>query len=68
MHASGPETMPSEITNLRTLEMYYLFDGDEIVHVGIVAGPTDPTDPAAAAVVHPLNPDDHRSTDFGGDE
>ena len=68
LHRSGPETMPSRITNLRTLEMIYLFDGEQVVHVGIVAGPTDATDPATAAVVHPIDPEAHRSTDFGGNE
>ena len=48
--------------------MIYLFDGEQVVHVGIVAGPTDATDPATAAVVHPIDPEAHRSTDFGGNE
>ena len=61
---SGPETVPSRITNLRTLEMIYLFDGEQVVHVGIVASPSDATDPAHAASAVPLDPDAHRSTDF----
>ena len=48
--------------------MIYLFDGEQVVHVGIVADPTDASDPAGAAVVHPIDPEQHRSTDFGGNE
>jgi hypothetical protein len=68
LHRSGPETVPSRITNLRTLEMIYLFDGEQVVHVGIVASPSDATDPAQAASAVPLDPEAHRSTDFGGVE
>ena len=68
LHTSGPETLPSTIDNLRALEMIYLFDGEQVVHVGIVADPTDASDPAGAAVVHPIDPEQHRSTDFGGNE
>lgn len=68
LHESGPETMPSTIDNLRALEMIYLFDGDKVVHVGIVADPTDATDPAGAAVVHPVDPEQHRDAAFGGNE
>lgn len=68
LHRSGPETMPSRIDNLRTLEMIYLFDGQQVVHVGIVADPSDATNPAGEAVVHPINPEQYRSADFGGNE
>jgi hypothetical protein len=66
--STGPEAMPSQITNLRALEMIFLFDRDQIVYVGIAPGPDDAADPDDAAVVHPLDPEQHRSPDFGGAE
>ena len=36
--------------------------------VQVVTNSSDATDPAGEAVVHPLDPEQHRSTDFGGDE
>jgi hypothetical protein len=68
LHHSGPETMPSRVTNLRALEMIYLFDKAQVVYVGIAPGPDDAADPAGVAVVHPLHPDQTRSTDFEGVE
>jgi len=68
LHRSGPETMPSRITNLRAMEMIYLFDRGEVVYVGVAPGPDDAADPDNAAVVRPIDPDQHRSTEFGGTE
>ncbi len=63
-----PETVPSQVTNLRALEMIYFFDGDQVVHVGVVPDTSDASDPDAEAVVRPLDPEAHRSTEFGGNE
>lgn len=68
LHRSGPETMPSMITNLRSLEMIYLFDGSSVVHVGVVPAAADALDPDAETVVRPVDPEKTRSTDFGGNE
>lgn len=68
LHRSGPEPMPSRVTNLRAMEMIYLFDSGEVVYVGVAPGPDDAADPDQAAVVRPIDPDAHRNTEFGGTE
>ena len=63
-----PETIPSEVTNLRALEAIVLFSSGEVVHVGISPRATDAADPATATAVRPLDPEGHRNPDFAGDE
>jgi hypothetical protein len=63
-----PDTVPSEVTNLRALEAIVLFATGEVVHVGISPRATDAADPATATAVRPLDGEGHRNQDFGGNE
>ena len=68
LHDSTPESIPSTITNLRALDVIYLFVGERVIHFGIEPQPTDAQDPKAATAVTPIDPNSHRNPAFGGNE
>jgi hypothetical protein len=68
LHKNTPEVITSQITNLRALEVIYLFAQAQVVHLGIEPQPGDAADPATATAVTPVDPGGHASPDFAGAE
>lgn len=63
-----PETILSEITNLRALNAIVLFDSGEIVHLAPAPRVEDVAEPEKTTKVRTVDPGAHRNSAFGGDE
>ncbi|MDT7548203.1 MAG: hypothetical protein QOE84_597 [Actinomycetota bacterium] len=66
--AEVPEKVPSQITQLRSLDAIYEFAGRHVLFLGISPQATDAADPATETVARPVDPEKHRDTDFGKDD
>jgi hypothetical protein len=66
--AEVPETVPSQITRLRSLDAIYEFAGRHVLFLGISPQRSDAGDPASETVARPVDPEKHRDTDFGSDD
>lgn len=63
-----PERVPSELTNLRALDVIYEFRGSEVIFLGISPQSGDAADPSTETRARPLEPARHRDPAFGDDE
>jgi hypothetical protein len=66
--AEVPQKVPSQITQLRSLDAIYEFAGRHVLFLGISPQATDAADPATETVARPVDPAKQRDTDFGKDD
>ena len=60
-----PESIESEVTNLRALDAIVLLANDVIVSVAVAPLASDAADPATVSKAHPVDPETHRDAKFG---
>jgi hypothetical protein len=66
--AEVPQRVPSQITQLRSLDAIYEFAGRHVLFLGISPQATDAADPTRQAVARPVAPETHRDADFGRED
>lgn len=63
-----PERVPSEVTNLRGLDVIYEFSGGEVIFIGVAPQDDDASTPDEIAVARPLVPGRQADPAFSDDE
>jgi hypothetical protein len=66
--AEVPEAVPSQISQLRSLDAIYEFAGRHVLFLGISPQAGDAADPTSETVARPVDPEAHRDSDFGKDD
>jgi hypothetical protein len=66
--AEVPEKVPSQITQLRSLDAIYEFAGRHVLFLGISPQAGDAADPTSETVARPVDPEKHRDAGFGKDD
>jgi hypothetical protein len=66
--AEVPEAVPSQITQLRSLDAIYEFAGRHVLFLGISPQRDDAADPASETMSRPVDPEKHRDSNFGSDD
>jgi hypothetical protein len=66
--AEVSEKVPSQITQLRSLDAIYEFAGRHVLFLGISPQAGDAADPTSETVARPVDPEKHRDAGFGKDD